>query len=129
MWYLIGMLVTLAYFFTMPLIRYRQYWNSLLYSINIEKDLWNCLWGHFLTSIIPIPTTLDYNKYQRNVCNFGHDTSVSPVLFIILIICVVWIVTVPILLLLVITCFIKHLVEYYFQQKLKNGKEISSNTQ
>lgn len=127
MWYLIGMLVTLAYFFAMPLIRYRQYWNGFLYTINIEKDLWKCLWGHFITSIIP--DALDYHDYQRYVCDHGHNTPVTLVLFIILIICVGWIITVPILLLLVIAYFIKYSVEYYFQQKLKNGKEISNNTQ
>ena len=127
MWYLIGILITLAYFIIMPLIKHRQYWNSILHTINIEKDLWECMWGHFLTSVIP--GTWDYSEYQRDVCDYGHNILVWPALLIIFAICFAWIIVVPILLLVALTCFIKRLVEYYFQQKIKNEKEISNNTQ
>lgn len=73
MWYLIGMLLCVAYFIIMPFVRYKESWNNLLKTINIQKDLWGAIFGHFIISLLPLP--VNYEEYCYTVLNW--DDSIS----------------------------------------------------
>jgi hypothetical protein len=116
MWYLIGMLVTLACFIASPFVRYREYWNSILHTINVKKNLWECLWGHIILSMIPI--SLNYTEYQKEVCEFGTIFPVFWSIVAILALSVIWIITVSAIIGFLIVCYIKKSVEDYFESKV-----------
>lgn len=116
MWYLIGMLVTLAWFIVSPFVRYREYWNSILHTIDVKKNLWECLWGHIVLSMIPI--SLDYTEYQKEVCECGTTFPVFWSIVAILILSAIWIITVPALIGFLIVCYIKKSIEDYFESKV-----------
>lgn len=116
MWYLIGMLVTLACFIASPFVRYREYWNSILHTINVKKNLWECLWGHIVLSMMPI--SLDYTEYQKEVCECGTTFPVFRSIVAILILSAIWIITVPALIGFLIVCYIKKSIEDYFESKV-----------
>lgn len=116
MWYLIGMLVTLACFIIIPFARYREYWNSILYTIDVKKNLWECLWGHIIVCMLPVP--LDYTEYQKEVCECGTIFPVFWVIFAILVLSAIWILTVSALIGFLIVCYIKKSIEEYFESKV-----------
>ena len=125
MWYLIGMLVTLACFIASPFVRYREYWNSILHTIDVKKNLWECLWGHIVLSMIPI--SLNYKEYQKEVCECGTTFPVFWSIVAILILSAIWIITVPALIGFLIACYIKKSIEDYFESKV-NKESTQTNT-
>ena len=117
MWYLIGMLVTLACFIIVPFVRYREYWNSILCTIDVKKNLWECLWGHIIVCMF-LPISLNYTEYQKEVCECGTVFPVFWVILAILALSVVWILTVSALIGFLIVCYIKKSIEDYFESKV-----------
>ena len=73
MWYLIGMLLCVAYFIVMPFVRYKESWNNLLKTINIQQDLWRAIFGHFIVSSIPVRA--NYEDYCESVLNWDDPFS------------------------------------------------------
>lgn len=116
MWYLIGMLVTLACFIILPFVRYREHWNSILYTIDVKKNLWECLWGHIIICMLPV--SLDYTGYQKEVCECGTIFPVFWTILAILALSAVWIITVAAVIGLIIVCSIKKSIEDYFESKV-----------
>lgn len=116
MWYLIGMLVTLVCFIISPFVRYREYWNSILYTIDVKKNLWECLWGHIIISMVPV--SLNYTEYQKEVCECGILFPVFWSIVAILVLSAIWIVTVSAIIGFLIVCYIKKSIENYFESKV-----------
>ena len=125
MWYLIGMLVTLACFIILPFVRYQEYWNNILHTIDIKKNLWECLWGHIIICMLPV--SLNYTGYQKEVCECGTIFPVYLVILVILVLSVIWIVTVSAIIVLFIVRYIKKSIEDYFESKV-NKESIQTNT-
>lgn len=125
MWYLIGMLVTLACFIISPFVRYREYWNSILHTIDVKKNLWECLWGHIIISMLP--ASLDYTEYQKEVCECGTLFPVFWSIVAILTLSAIWIFTVSAIIVLFIVRYIKKSIEDYFESKV-NKKSTQTDT-
>lgn len=125
MWYLIGMLVTLACFIILPFVRYREYWNSTLRTIDVKKNLWACLWGHIIICMLPI--SLNYTEYQKEVCECGTIFPVFWTIVAILVLSAIWIVTVSVIIGFLIVCYIKKSIEDYFESKV-NKESTQTNT-
>lgn len=117
MWYLIGILVTLVCFIIIPFVRYQEYWNSILHTIDVKKNLWKCLWGHIIVCLF-LPISLDYTEYQKEICECGTIFSVFWVIVAILALSVIWIVTVTAIIGLFIVRYIKKSIEDYFESKV-----------
>lgn len=117
MWYLIGMLVTLACFIILPFVRYQEYWSNILHTIDVKKNLWECLWGHIIVCLF-LPISLDYTEYQKEVCECGTAFPVFWSILAILALSVIWIITVSAIIGFLIVCYIKKSIEDYFESKV-----------
>lgn len=120
MWYLIGMLLCVAYFIIMPFVRHKESWNNLLKTINIQQDLWHTIFGHFLISLIPVPAS--YEEYCDAVSNWDDCISFWRWIGILVAIVLLWIITIPLGIILTIFLFIKCGVEYYFETKINKNE-------
>lgn len=120
MWYLIGMLLCVAYCIIMPFVRHKESWNNLLKTINIQKDLWHAIFGHFIISLIPLPA--DYGEYCDAVLNWDDSISFWGWVGILVAIILLWIITIPIGIIFLIFLFIKFGVEYYFETKINKNE-------
>ena len=120
MWYLIGMLLCVAYFIVMPFVRYRESWNNLLKTINIQKDLWGAIFGHFIISLIPIP--VNYDEYCDAVLNWDDSISFWGWLGILLAITLLWIIAIPCGVIFLLFLFIKFGIEEYFETKINKNE-------
>lgn len=120
MWYLIGMLLCVAYCIIMPFVRHKESWNNLLKTINIQKDLWHAIFGHFIISLIPLPA--DYEEYCDAVLNWDDSISFWGWVGILVAIILLWIITIPIGIIFLIFLFIKFGVEYYFETKITKNE-------
>ena len=122
MWYLIGLIVCLAYFIIIPFVRYRESWNNNLKTANLPTDLWFVIFGHFLISLLPLP--LDYTEYQQAVWNWDDIASFGGWILILLGITLLWFIAIPFLIGITIGLLIKFGVEDYFKQKTKTDKVV-----
>lgn len=120
MWYLIGMLLCVAYFLVMPFVRHKESWNNLLKTINIEKDLWHAIFGHFLISLIPLPAS--YDEYCDAVLNWDDSLSFWGWIGVLVAIVLLWIIAVPIGIIILAFFFVKCGVEYYFEIKVNQNE-------
>lgn len=120
MWYLIGMLLCIAYFIVMPFVRYKESWNNLLKTINIQKDLWGAIFGHFIMSVIPV--SVNYDEYCDAVLNWDDASSFCGWIGILVAIVLLWIVVVPLGIILILFFAIKCRVEYYFETKINKNE-------
>ena len=124
MWYLIGMLLCVAYFIIMPFVRHKESWNNLLKTINIQEDLWYAIFGHFIMSLIPLPVT--YEEYCEAVLNWDDCISFWGWIGILAAITLLWIVAIPLGILFMLFLFIKFGIENYFETKLnKPDKKVN----
>ena len=123
MWYLIGMLLCVAYFIVMPFVRYKESWNNLLKTINIKKDLWGAIFGHFIISVIPM--SVNYDEYCDAVLNWNDSFSFWAWLGILAAITLLWIIVIPAGILLIAFLFVKFGIEEYFETKFsKTDKKV-----
>ena len=120
MWYLIGMLLCVVYFIVMPFVRYRESLNNLLQTINIQKDLWGAIFGHFIISLIPIP--VNYEEYCDAVLNWDDSISFWGWLGILLSITLLWIIAIPCGIIFLTFLFIKFGIEEYFETKITKNE-------
>lgn len=120
MWYLIGMLLCVAYFIVMPFVRYRESWNNLLKTINIQEDLWYAIFGHFIVSLIPLP--IDYDDYCDSVLNWDDPLSFWGWLGILVAITLLWIIVIPLGIILMLVLFVKFGIEEYFENKITKNE-------
>ena len=120
MWYLIGMLLCVAYFIVMPFVRYKESWNSLLKTINIQKDLWGAIFGHFTISVIPM--SVNYDEYCDAVLNWDDSFSVWEWLGTLAAITLLWIIAIPAGILLIAFLFVKFGIEEYFKTKVNKNE-------
>lgn len=120
MWYLIGMLLCVAYFVIMPFVRYRESWSNLLKTINIQQDLWYAIFGHFLISLIPLSAS--YDEYCEAVLDWDDSILFWGWIGILLAIVLLWIVAIPLGIILILFFAVKCGVEYYFETKLNNNE-------
>ena len=84
----------------MPFVRHKASWNNLLKTINIRKDLWYAIFGHFLVSLIPFPN--NYEEYCEAVLNWDDYISFWGCLGILLAITLLWIVAIPLIIILLL---------------------------
>lgn len=120
MWYLIGMLLCVAYFIIMPFVRHKESWNNLLKTINIQKDLWHIIFGHFIISLLPIPVS--YDGYFDAVLNWDDSISFWGWIGILVIITLLWIVAIPAIIIFLLFLFIKFGIEEYFETKITKNE-------
>lgn len=120
MWYLIGMLLCVVYFIVMPFVRHKESWNNLLKTINIQKDLWGAIFGHFIISLIPIP--VNYDEYCDAVLNWDDSISFWGWLGILLAITLLWIIAIPCGVIFLLFLFIKFGIEEYFETKINKNE-------
>ena len=91
MWYLIGLIICLAYIIIMPFVRYKEYWHTLIPTFGEYINVWNTLFGHFLACILPV--NLTYNDYSHIV---GDDYSEGCALILLVILLGSLLLTLPI---------------------------------
>lgn len=120
MWYLIGMLLCVAYFIVMPFVRYKESWNSLLKTINIQKDLWGAIFGHFIISVIPM--SVNYDEYCDAVLNWDDSMSFWGWIGILAAITLLWIIAIPAGIIFLLFLFIKFGIEEYFETKITKNE-------
>lgn len=120
MWYLIGMLLCVAYFIVMPFVRHKESWNNLLKTINIQKDLWHVIFGHFIISLLPIPVS--YDGYCDAVLNWDDSISFWGWIGILVIITLLWIIAIPAIIIFLLFLFIKFGIEEYFETKITKNE-------
>lgn len=115
MWYLIGLLICLAYIIIMPFVRYKEYWHTLIPTFGEKIEVWNTLFGHFFACILP--TNLNYIDYSHIV---GDDYSGGCALMLLAIIltCILgWFIAIPIVLIIIIFLAIKTVIENYIKDQ------------
>lgn len=120
MWYLIGMLLCVAYFIVMPFVRYKESWNNLLKTINIQQDLWHVIFGHFIVSLIPIP--IKYEEYCDAVLTWDDGLSFWGWVGILAAIVLLWIIVIPLGMISLLFFAIKCGVECYFETKINKNE-------
>ena len=120
MWYLIGMLLCVAYFIVMPFVRHKESWNNLLKTINIQQDLWHAIFGHFIVSSIPVRAS--YEDYCESVLNWDEPFSFWGWIGIILAIVLLWILVIPLGIIFILFFTIKYVVEDYFETKINKNE-------
>lgn len=115
MWYLIGLIICLAYIIIMPFVRYKEYWHTLIPTFGEYINVWNTLFGHFLACILPV--NLTYNDYSHIV---GDDYSegCALILLVILLACILlWFIAIPIIFIVIILLTIKTVIENYIKDQ------------
>ena len=121
------MLLCVVYFIVMPFVRYKESWNNLLKTINIEKDLWRAIFGHFIISLIPLPAS--YDEYCDAVLNWDDPMSFWGWIGILVAITLLWIVAIPLGIIIIAFFFVKYGVEDYFETKINKNEPSGFNDQ
>ena len=117
------MLLCVVYFIVMPFVRHKESWNNLLKTINIQEDLWYAIFGHFIISLIPFPTS--YEDYCEAVLNWDDSISFWGWVGILVAITLLWIIAIPLGIILMLFLFTKFGVEEYFENKItKTDKQV-----
>lgn len=120
MWYLIGMLLCVAYFIIMPFVRHKESWSNLLKTINIQEDLWHAIFGHFIVSLIPLPTS--YEEYCDAALNWDDSLSFWAWIGILVAIMLLWIIVIPLGIVFILFWVVKCGVEDYFETKITKNE-------
>lgn len=115
MWYLIGLIICLAYIIIVPFVRYKEYWNILIPTFGEKIEVWNTLFGHFLACILP--ANLTYNDYSHMVGDDYSDGCALMLLAILLGCILLWFIAIPFIFIIIVFLAIKTVIENYIKDQ------------
>lgn len=125
MWYLYGLLISLLVFIILPIVRYRSYWNRVLKDPKAQNQNSLDMLGEHIVCSFFICKRLTYEDYRGRVLYAGAFDTFDLCLFIFmfLLLTVIWMITLPLLIIIWIVSAIVKLLQRSIDRKIQANSQ------